>query len=296
MFKHIIVGVDGGDGGRDALALAAVLRGGEGEVTLAHVVCPAVVPWGERSAFPEAISREDAMRLLEAAREAFPAAADLCLRDAADPGRGLHELGEELNADLIVIGSSRRGFLGRVTMGDDTRRTLDGSPCAVAIAPVGYVRDPGRLARIGVGYNASIESEHALGVARRLAAEREATLVACEVIYLPARLWVGMMWPEQATLDDILEESRARLAQIEGVEPRALSGQPAEELARLSDELDLLVLGSRSYGPWDRLIYGSTARELARLARCPLLVLTRGARESQRDEPVHLEPERTAAA
>jgi Universal stress protein family len=45
-----------------------------------------------------------------------------------------------------------------------------------------------------------------------------------------------------------------------------------------SASLDLLVVGSRAYGPIGRLMHGSTSRQLARTARCPLLVLTRGAR------------------
>ena len=41
--------------------------------------------------------------------------------------------------------------------------------------------------------------------------------------------------------------------------------------------IDLLVVGSRGYGPLGRLMHGSTSTKLARIARCPLLVLTRAA-------------------
>ena len=40
MFKHIIVGVDGREGGRDAVALARLLVGVGGKLTLAYVVAP----------------------------------------------------------------------------------------------------------------------------------------------------------------------------------------------------------------------------------------------------------------
>ena len=46
-----------------------------------------------------------------------------------------------------------------------------------------------------------------------------------------------------------------------------------------SASLDLLIVGSRDYGPIGRLVHGSTSQQLARMARCPLLVLTRSARE-----------------
>jgi nucleotide-binding universal stress UspA family protein len=38
MFKHIVVGVDGHEGGRDAVALARLLLAGGGKLTLAYVV------------------------------------------------------------------------------------------------------------------------------------------------------------------------------------------------------------------------------------------------------------------
>jgi hypothetical protein len=42
-------------------------------------------------------------------------------------------------------------------------------------------------------------------------------------------------------------------------------------------QLDILVVGSRGYGPVRRLVLGSTADYLERHARCSLLVLPRAA-------------------
>src|SRR4051812_36420162 len=58
-------------------------------------------------------------------------------------GRGLHELCEVIGADLLVVGSSHRGLLGRVLIGDDTSAALNGAPCAIAIAPSNYSQRPG---------------------------------------------------------------------------------------------------------------------------------------------------------
>jgi hypothetical protein len=44
-----------------------------------------------------------------------------------------------------------------------------------------------------------------------------------------------------------------------------------------SASVDLLVVGSRGYGPLGRLVHGSTSNELARVSCCPLLVLPRAA-------------------
>ena len=52
-------------------------------------------------------------------------------------------------------------------------------------------------------------------------------------------------------------------------------GDPARELAYAADDLDLLVTGSRGYGPLRRLMLGSTSTKLVHEAPCPVLVLTR---------------------
>jgi nucleotide-binding universal stress UspA family protein len=48
-------------------------------------------------------------------------------------------------------------------------------------------------------------------------------------------------------------------------------------LAAGSEAWDLLVCGSRGYGPVRSVLLGSVSRGLTHAAHCPLLVLTRGA-------------------
>jgi nucleotide-binding universal stress UspA family protein len=78
-----------------------------------------------------------------------------------------------------------------------------------------------------------------------------------------------------------MQEANKRMRALEGVEGRAVYGLTGEELAAFSDELDLLVVGSRSYGPIKRLVLGSTSDYLERHARCSLLVLPRSAAQDQ---------------
>jgi nucleotide-binding universal stress UspA family protein len=54
-------------------------------------------------------------------------------------------------------------------------------------------------------------------------------------------------------------------------------GTPVDELVELSRTVDLLVVGSRAWGPVRRTLMGSTAAKLMRKAHCPVLVLPRGA-------------------
>ncbi len=218
---------------------------------------------------------EQARALLDRVRDKAGIEARLRWPSAPSVGRGLHELAEEIHPDLLVVGSSRRALLGRALVGDDTRAALNGTPCAIAIAPAGYSQRAGVLKNIGVGYDGSPESKHALTRARSLAGERRSRLSAFQAVWLPRYLFVGSTPDEDAVLENMLAEARAEIAAHDDVEPHVAYGRPAEELGLYSDSLDLLVIGSRSYGPLGRLMHGSTSQQLARNCRCPLLVLPR---------------------
>jgi nucleotide-binding universal stress UspA family protein len=126
MFKNVLVGVDGREHGRDAIALAFDLIDRDGQVTIAHV---------HRD---EATAREDSHALLEQERDRAGVQAELVSVAGDSPAHGLHQQAEEMEADLLIVGSCHRSKLGRVVLGDDSRGALDGAPCTVAIASSGY--------------------------------------------------------------------------------------------------------------------------------------------------------------
>lgn len=295
MFKQIVVGVDEHEGGRDAIALAKKLVAPAGRLTLAFVYCGDPYVYRGASAAFEATERERTLGRLEAARVEAGIDATLNFVGSTSAGRGLHELAEHRAADLLVLGSCRRSLLGRVMMGDDTRAALNGAPCAVAIASAGYVDEPTAMREIGVGYDGSPESEHALGLARELATECSAKVSAFEVVSLPRYLLRDGSTPLDESIEDFVRDARERIRALGGVEPHAAYGHPGEELAMYSASLDLLIVGSRGYGPIGRMIHGSTSHQLARTARCPLLVLPRAARAIETHEAGEDDRETAAA-
>ena len=279
MFKNVIVGVDDNDGSRDAIALAERLVERGGELTLAYVYWGEPHVWRGTSPAYEAAERERAGELLEKARDDAGVEARLRSHGSASVGRGLHELAEATGADLMVIGSPGSGLLGRIHLAESLRDALDGAPCAIALAPAGYSHHPVAMREIGVGYDGSPESQHALGVARALAAEHHTKLSAFEAVSVPRYVAHGRTAVDGTRIEDLVDQARQQIAALGDVEPHAAYGHPAEELALYGASLDLLVVGSRGYGPLGRLVHGSTSQHLARSARCPLLVLTRGARQ-----------------
>jgi len=285
MFKSVLIGMDRRLGGRDAVALAKQLVARDGQLTLAHVY-PGDARLSRGSPLEyERMERNRAVELLTEAREHAGVSAELRYAESPSVGRGLHELAESSGADLLVVGSSERGLVGRVLLGDDTRAALNGAPCAVAIAPAGYSQRPVAIHRIGIAYNGTAESQYAVSVARALAQQCGAELSACEVITLPVYAFVGGPAPIDGVVEDMVVDARNRIAALGGVEPHAVYGLTGEELAAYSASVDLLIVGSRGYGPVGRLVHGSTSEQLARTARCPLLVLTRAGRVAEKGEP-----------
>ena len=70
-------------------------------------------------------------------------------------------------------------------------------------------------------------------------------------------------------LDDLPGQSGARPLVIEGHAPETLVGHSAG--------VDVLVVGSRGYGPLRSVVVGDVATKLATAAECALVVVPRGA-------------------
>src|SRR5215469_13401909 len=118
MFKNVVVGIDGKEGGRDALALAKVLGDEDCVLTLAHVYRGD--PPAPRVSSPplEAADDERIRRILDNARAEAGGNAEIAWDRSMSVGDGLHEQAKAIAADLLVVGSSRRGILGRALIGD----------------------------------------------------------------------------------------------------------------------------------------------------------------------------------
>ena len=277
MFREVIVGVDGRPNSRDAVELAGQLLTPEGRMTLVNVHYDLHFA-GQRLANAE---RERSNELLMRERAAAAVDADLVGVAASSVGAGLQRLAEQREADLLVVGSCSRGPLGRLLLGDDRRASIDGAPCAVAVAPTRYGRHLATFARIGVAYDGSPESVHALELARQIAAEHHSAISALTVVSIPSYSYgtlAAIDWNEVVELRMV--EAREEFAQFDDVDGRVVRGIPAEELGRWSSRVDLMVIGSRGYGPVRRVVFGSTSEHLARLTSCPLIVLRRGVGES----------------
>jgi nucleotide-binding universal stress UspA family protein len=294
MYRTILVGYDGSEGGHDALALARTLRAPDGVVIVA-----CVHPTGGRSGDKrlDSLLADAAAQILAGARtQVHEDWLEFRTTPGHSPAHGLHVLSEEVEADLVVVGSSTRAERGRVRTGSTGERLLNGSPCPVAVSPQGFAAGADMPRVIGVAYDGSEEARAALSEATALAVEFEATLRLIMAVPPLELGWSAAAFAGAAG-DEIRQQRREtlrqQLAEVEAslpAETRAattlIDGHPSEVISDEADKgVHLLVMGSRSYGPIRRVMVGSTAIELMRVAPCPVIVIPRGATASQGEAP-----------
>jgi nucleotide-binding universal stress UspA family protein len=86
--------------------------------------------------------------------------------------------------------------------------------------------------------------------------------------------WVALEPERQGKAGELVAEATASLGGDTTGE--VVVGVAYQELTELSEELDLLVLGSRAYGPVRRILLGSTSDRVVHAAACPVVVVPRG--------------------
>jgi nucleotide-binding universal stress UspA family protein len=174
--------------------------------------------------------------------------------------------------------------VGRVVLGSVGEILLAGTPAAVAVAPKGFARNvPGAVETVSAGFSPTAEGHGALRTAARLAADLGARLRAIAVRETFTRARRALVHgggeaehaDEEGSVEEALDQALAD-AQAPDAERVLLRGGAAECLAKASTESELLVVGSRSYGPLHHALLGSVSGKLMRSCPVPLLVIPRG--------------------
>lgn len=223
--------------------------------------------------------------------------ADCKILFGTSAAKALHEAAEETDAGLLVVGSSRHGTRGRVLAGSTAARLLSGSPCPIAVAPDGWERE--EMPRsIGVAFRDTDDGREALRGGLALARRAHARLRVVTVVEEGLRAALEADTAYRAgqagkRVEDVVGEyelsgrraAQKALAELDGhdeieIEVESWVGDPANVLVDLSEHLDLLVCGSRGYGPMRAVLLGAVSRRVVAEARCPVTVVPRG-RESR---------------
>lgn len=242
-----LVGVDGSEPSLAAARFTAALA----EARAAEVVLAAVRPGEE----PTAQADDGHLHRLGLPR------ARRVVHAASSVVRGLHELAAREAAAVVAVGAQHRYGIGRLKPGGVIERLLHGADRPILV--VGDACDVAAPVRtVGVAHAADADGDAALAAGAALAGDLGARVRLLRVQEPPP---AGAVPAAVAPVPELPP----------GAELRTMEGAAARELMREGDDLDLLVLGSRGYGPPGTVLLGSVSRRVVAHARCPVLVVPR---------------------
>jgi nucleotide-binding universal stress UspA family protein len=267
----VLIGFDDDSCGRDALELGLSIAERRHEPATVVTAYP-----DDERGLMVAINDSSWLREVRATAERKLAAAKQFVGDRAEvtyaaigpasASRALHEYAERTAPAALVVGSSGRAAIGRVSFGSTVERLLPGAPCPIAVAPRGYSRSGEPIRTIAVAYDESPEARKALELAPLIARRDGLTMRIVTV---------------SASADDALqrrlEEAAARLGGgLKATGEVIIASNVVDTLADLpGGHPDLLVCGSRGYGPVRQVLLGSVSARLVRDAAYPVIVVPR---------------------
>jgi nucleotide-binding universal stress UspA family protein len=202
---------------------------------------------------------------------------------------GLLELAAEHGAEVVAVGSSSTGLLGRITLGSVTDRLVHTARVPVAIAPRGYPEITASVNRLTVAYGGAADSTKPIQAAAELATAWGATLRIASFTVQPALKYGGSI---ERSAEDLVTEQWARKTEA-GVrkqldKARAKIPIPDVDLVigtgtEWSDAVndvpwmygDLLVLGSGAAGKRSQVFLGSAAAKILRHVPVPVMIVPR---------------------
>ena len=283
----IVIGIDDRPSARDALTLGRWLATAEDEELLLAWVHP-------YDRLPSLLDQGDEAQAVRAAIEAMAAdvkatlpaelRSELRLVSSRSAAEGLQGVAEREQASLIVLGASERAGIGRIAPGATARRLLAGSTAPVAIAPRGYGDEHEHPPVIGVGFDGGAEAREALDWATALSRRvgGHLRLVAVHEPFAFSDVSPGAFPIESVgqalrrQLRDEVESEVTRLAVSADVGAKFRDGDPASELVAESADVDVLVMGSRGWGPVRAVLLGSVSDAVVAQSAAPVVVVPRG--------------------
>lgn len=285
----IVIGLAPDERGEAAARLGAMLARASGEELVVASVTPS--PWPPNPKVDEEYRavREDAARqAMDRARAILDdLSCEYVIGAARSVASGLVQVAQEHSASMIVLGSTARGLIGRVSLGSVAERILHTLDVPVAFAPAGFgTSDVQRATRVTVGFG---RGDHDSGLLAA-AAERADRLglrlrVACFAVRPPsargtsieesAETLVIAEWVEQvrADIDAALRAADVDPLRVEIVVGAGTSWEEAIGAVSWSPG-DVLAIGA-SVSAVRRFLLGSHAAKIARNSPVPVFIVAR---------------------
>ena len=273
---RIAVGVDGSPPSESALQWAAV----EAEYHDASVL--AVMAWGlldqhhadQSDTFSPGYGPGEAREALRLNVERAGVARPVEQQEICDlPMKAL--LTASVGADLLVVGARGLGGFKGLLLGSVSEQVLQHSTCPVAVVRCETRKHPDGPIVVGVD-----DSPGAIRALRWAAAEAGARGAELHVIHawqapahvLPSstKLLQSLRESADAVMQAVMDDPAVSEVKLEA---RLERSGAAQALIRGAAGASLIVIGSHDTGRLHKALLGSTSRQLAHHAPCPLVVV-----------------------
>lgn len=207
-------------------------------------------------------------------------------RTGYSPAVVILEVAAEIGADLVVLGTHGRRGATRLFLGSVAEEVVRHAACPVLTSrEVAEPKRPASPRRVLVPLDFSTPSRRVLSAAADLGIQWGATLQLLHVLELPPLPAFYRLRPDAPTIERLRQEAADEVSALAGTtlagsgihwEGAVALGRPAEEIVRFATEngADWIVLPTQGRGGLDRLLLGSTAERVLRMASCPVLTLT----------------------
>jgi nucleotide-binding universal stress UspA family protein len=289
MASRVVIGYDGSEASEDAVAFGLTWCRSTGDVPIVATVYPEEHPFGVGRVDVEWATyvREQAEIIQDKARATVGDAALYRNVASTSAAHGLADLADDVEAAMVIVGTTTEETgLTRALLGTSTERLLHGATVPVTVVPPGWRQSaPDRISSIGVAYVDTRDGREALRRAVRVALRIPARLTLYSVLGQSSERYSYLVGrtDEQAFVDKARDSyGKAMEYAAAGVppeqEPRTviLEGAVVESLAALGpDDVDVLICGSRGYGPVRRVLLGGVSSPLIRRAQLPVIVVPR---------------------
>jgi nucleotide-binding universal stress UspA family protein len=286
----IIAGFSSSRQGSAPLNLAAQLARTTGEKVIATAIVERALPAGVdpiEDQYQRYVSAQAAASLERVVEGMGDEDVSVIVHESTSIPIGLTELVDQYAADLVVVGSSSSGLLGRVTLGSVTERLVHSAAVPVAIAPRGYPSSPVPIKRLTAAYGGAADAVGLIRSSAELAKQWSVQLRIASFTVRPTTTFGGSIeqsaenlviqqWTRK-TMDAAvkqLNKARATVAipDVDVVIGAGIdSGDAVDNIAWGTG--DMLLLGSGAAGPMAQVFLGTAASKILRHAPVPVMIV-----------------------
>ena len=296
----ILIPVDGSVYSDNAVAFVAsrtTLIGTEPEIVLLNVQAP-LPARASRLVSREALEdyyKDESEKAFKPARKILKNAHMTAheISRVGNPAEVIAKEGEDMKADLLIMGSHGRSALKGLLFGSVTNAVL-----AMTKIPLLMLRDKGAPSKdalsVGIAVDGSKYGTDAVKYALKHVSLFGGAKAAKFHVINTVSDYAGAVMPDMTGMalpalseDEVVELQKSEFAEAidpvlplfekAGVKPKevCLVGNPGDEIAAYCKKrkLDVLVMGSHGYGRFKAAVMGSTATRIASIADVPLLII-----------------------